>query len=762
MPEFAPVFRLSSINASNGFRIDGAAAGDYSGRAVASAGDINGDGFDDVIVSAHGSDINGNNSGAAYVIFGKAGGIPAHVELSSLHAADGFRIDGVGAGNETGIAVASAGDVNNDGLADIIIGAPTSSPHGFQSGSAYVVFGRASGFHSALELSSLNGNNGFHITGAAAGDLAGTSVNSAGDINGDGFADIIIGAPGADRGSSNVGKSYVVFGHASGFGANLSLSALDGTNGFDWYGTGKGNYSGFSVSSAGDFNGDGFADFLIGAPDASPGGGVRFGSSAAPTPAATAGVSYVVFGSPYEFYYDTPLLSIAGVNGFHINGAAAGDSSGLSVASAGDVNGDGFGDLIVGAFGADNGGNGSGSSYVILGKDTGYSASDIQLSALDGKNGFRIDGAKAGDASGFSVSSAGDVNGDGYDDLIVGAFGADPGGHQIAGAAYVVFGKHGGFASAIDLAHLNGNNGFRINGTKAGNYTGLAVSAAGDVNGDGFADVVVGALNADPNGKSSGSSYVVYGHRAMVAVNRPGTDLANRINGGSGNDTIHGFDGNDTLIGWQGKDTIAGGAGKDVLNGGGGNDKLDGGGGNDRLNGQAGNDKLSGGAGSDHLNGGAGSDKLMGQAGGDHLAGQAGKDKLIGAGGNDHLSGGGGADTLDGGNGTDTLRGGAGSDHFVFKALVDSPVGSARDHITDFAKGIDKIDVSAIDAKSGVAGNQAFHFIEGAFTHAKGELHAVNSGPNSVVSGDVNGDGHADFAILIEGVHNLHAGDFIL
>ena len=156
---------------------------------------------------------------------------PANIDLSTLNGTTGFKLSGVAAYDYSGFSVASAGDVNGDGFADLIIGAPGVRSSGL-SGTSYVVFGQASGFAANIDLSSLDGTTGFKLSGAAAGDHSGFSVASAGDVNGDGFADLIVGAGSADPNGSASGASYVVFGKASGFAANIDLSSLDGTHRF--------------------------------------------------------------------------------------------------------------------------------------------------------------------------------------------------------------------------------------------------------------------------------------------------------------------------------------------------------------------------------------------------------------------------------------------------------------------------------------------------------------------------------------------------
>ena len=186
------------------------------------------------------------------------------------------------------------------------------------------------------------------------------------------------------------------------------------------------------------------------------------------------------------------------------------------MSTAGDVNGDGYADLIVGAYGADNNGRAdSGSAYVLFGKASGFA--NIDLASLGASDGYRIDGAVGSDRCGYSVSTAGDVNGDGYADLIVGAYCADNNGRSSSGSAYVLFGKASGFAN-IDLASLGASDGYRIDGAVAGDQCGHSVSTAGDVNGDGYADLIVGAYGADNNGRAdSGSAYVLFGKASGFA-----------------------------------------------------------------------------------------------------------------------------------------------------------------------------------------------------------------------------------------------------
>jgi Ca2+-binding RTX toxin-like protein len=203
------------------------------------------------------------------------------------------------------------------------------------------------------------------------------------------------------------------------------------------------------------------------------------------------------------------------------------------------------------------------------------------------------------------VSTAGDVNGDGVDDLLIGAYRADPNGYA-SGASYVVFGGAGiGNGGNLELSALDGTNGFRLSGAAAFDFSGVAVSTAGDVNGDGVDDLLIGAPFADPNGDGSGASYVVFGQATPpvtcngLPATIVGTDSSETINGTNQRDVIQGLGGNDRIRGRGGNDVICGGEGNDRLSGKAGADELFGENGDDRLNGGSGFDTCNGGAGVD-------------------------------------------------------------------------------------------------------------------------------------------------------------------
>ena len=556
---------LSSLDGSNGFILNGIDAGDFSGISVSSAGDVNGDGYDDLIIGANSADPNGDdNAGATYIVYGGASapGTDGMLDLSDLDGTNGFTLTGIDASDRSGFSVSSAGDVNGDGYDDLIIGANRADPNGRSSaGETYVVYGGANapGTGGVLDLGALDGSNGFILAGSARNDQSGRSVSSAGDVNGDGYDDLIIGADLADpNGNNYAGTTYVIYGGANAPGTDgvLNLSDLDGSNGFILTGIEAYDFSAFSVSSAGDVNGDGYDDLIIGAHSADPNGD------------SNAGETYVVYGGANAPGTDgvLDLGALNGTNGFTLTGIDANDQSGRSVSSAGDVNGDGYDDLIIGARSADPNGGDSGETYIVYGGASAPGTDGVlDLGALDGTNGFILTGIDAEDRSGHSVSSAGDINGDGYDDLIIGAYRADPNGDS-AGETYVIYGGASaqGTGGVLDLSDLDGTNGFILTGIDEADQSGRFVSSAGDVNGDGYDDLIIGAHMADPNGDSNanaGETYLIYGGatgtESLTPITAQGTAAVDNFTGNAGADSFTAIATDDVVRGGAGDDTIS-------------------------------------------------------------------------------------------------------------------------------------------------------------------------------------------------------------
>ena len=696
---FAASLNLSALDGSNGFVINGIDALDRSGGSVSAAGDVNGDGIDDILIGAEEGDPNGNSeAGESYVVFGQDDSITpfaASLNLSALDGSNGFVINGIDAGDYSGLSVSAAGDINGDGIDDVLIGAYRGDSNASVSGESYVVFGQddsVTPFAASLNLSALDGSNGFVINGIDAGDFSGRSVSAAGDVNGDGIDDILIGAEGANpNGIGGAGESYVVFGQNDSitpFAASLDLSALDGSNGFVINGVDRSDASGWSVSAAGDINGDGIDDILIGA---------VFNRQGPADPGRSA-ESYVVFGqddSVTPFTASLNLSSLDGSNGFVINNIGR-EIAGSNpyVSAAGDFNGDGFDDILIGAPRADN--NGAGESYIIFGQDDSVTpfAASLSPSALNGTNGMTISGIDAGDNSGERVSAAGDVNGDGIDDILIGANEADPNGNSIAGETYVIYGSaaYGPQAPAGPTAgddDLTGTAGDDVIDLMDGND----IYDGGDGN-----DQITGGAGADDLDGGAGFDYTQY-NNAAAGVNL--SLVSGGTAGDAAGDTFANIEG---AVGSNFNDTIGGSSVANTLFGLDGNDRLFGLDGNDTLVGGDGNDQLWGGAGADRMLGGAGTDSVyyitatagitlslatggtVGEADGDSfgsieqvfatnfndiVVGSSGNETLFGMDGNDVLSGAAGNDTLIGGDGNDTLFGGEGADSLQGGSGID-------------------------------------------------------------------------------------------
>lgn len=378
--------------------------------------------------------------------------ISGTVELESTADAT---FSGEAAADYAGYSVAFAGDANRDGNDDVLVGAPGNDEGGADAGKAYISYSDVTGNNPLGSVS-------VELLGATAGEAAGWSVAGAGDTDGDGRQDVVIGAP---KKSSATGAVYLV---TSLYSTTLGRTSTNLT------GESAGDDAGWSVSSAGDADDDGNDDVLVGAPYNDDGG-------------VTAGKAYLLYGS-----VSSSALSSADAD---FKGENAGDLAGATVASAGDIDGDGADDILIAAPWSDGGGSYSGRAYLFTGSPRGT----LSLSSADAV----LTGDSAGDLAGGSLCGRGDLNGDGDDDVIIGADSNDDGGTN-AGAAYV---EYGPFSGNIDL----GSADVVLTGETAADHAGFSVAMAGDVDDDGEEDVMVGAYANDRGTTNSGTTYLLYG-----------------------------------------------------------------------------------------------------------------------------------------------------------------------------------------------------------------------------------------------------------
>ncbi len=530
------------------------------GCSVASAGDVNGDGYSDVIVGANLYDDTNTNEGVAYIYYGNAAGVMA----SPVCMLDDANQDDAGFGSE----VASAGDVNGDGYSDVIIGAYFYADAPFnQEGRAFVYHGSAAGLSATPNNTPDDADQDFaHF---------GISISSAGDVNGDGFSDVIIGAWSFDDGFVDEGKAFVYHGSAAGLSATPNSTPDDADQASARFGV--------SVAGAGDVNGDGYGDVIIGAYQYDDGfvdegkafvyHGSAAGLSASPvnTPDdanqldARFGISVAGAGDVNGDGYSDVIIGCYRYNdgftdegvAYVYHGSATGLSAtpnsmaddanqafaqfGASVAGAGDVNGDGYSDVIVGAYQFDNGQTDEGVAFVYHGSATGISNTVAAM----------VESNQATAYFGFSVASAGDVNGDGYSDVIIGAYWYDEGFNFDEGRAFVYHGS----ATGISLAPNSTPDDADLNGAQFG----ISVAGAGDVNGDGYSDVIIGAnLFNDGANTSEGRAFLYYGSAVGLSASPNSTpDDANQANAWFGYSVasagdINGDGYSDVIIGaWQ-------------------------------------------------------------------------------------------------------------------------------------------------------------------------------------------------------------------
>ena len=420
---FLAVFLIASVSAFNN-----PLPGNSSNYTLSPAGDVNGDGYGDVMISIFNNEFGVSSDGSVQLFMGTGSGISNQPTWTG---------EGKG-GSNFGESIASAGDVNGDGFFDIIVGASRFSNGEDNEGAAFVYYGSPSG-PSQTPSWTMEGNQ--------ANAFFGVSVSTAGDVNKDGYTDVIIGANYYDNGETNEGRVTVYLGSPTGLSKTPYFTAEgDQVNAF----------FGKSVACAGDVNHDGYSDVIIGSP------GYDHGQN-------NEGRAFLYMGT------NMGMTQSAAWTG-ESNQADA--NYGYSVASAGDVNGDGFSDVVVGANRYDDQMSNVGKIYVYMGSANGFNLFPDWTNT-----GHQIDGNM-----GISVAAAGDINGDGYGEIIIGSYGVNP---QIpTGNVYVFYGSVKGTT----------NQSIEVDKSKyPGASFGLSVASAGDINGDGYADVLAGVMKQGSN-----------------------------------------------------------------------------------------------------------------------------------------------------------------------------------------------------------------------------------------------------------------------
>jgi VCBS repeat-containing protein len=645
MPQFEPSFDLSDLDGDNGFYFFGF-DGHELGASVAT-GDVNGDGILDYIIGAPRHEVEADQVGAIYVIFGRIGDGGQVAAVPNLYnGSNGFVVTG-SVNSEFGKSVAVA-DVNGDGKADILVGTNSTT------NSLYVVYGTDSPAGD-LDATGFDGSNGGYIIDGA------DRAFSVGDVNDDGFEDF-----GLDDANSTT-PTTIVYGSVA--ASNFTIDGVNGAAGYSLL-VPSGSDRVEVATGIGDFNGDGIDDFIAGVPTRGSDGGasIFFGRDGLESELAleTDGGGD-----------DSDVLVLGPEDVGSVGSAAAG----LMAAAAGDFNADGYDDFLIGSRIEANPG-GPREVYLVTGRP-GTDPID-----LDTDYAFRFRTNFGDDAIHLFMTSAGDVNGDGFDDVAIMSpwapssplTGIAPYG---PGAVYVIFGGLTGLPEDLTLTDLDGDRGFVIPGLSTGDYL-SSVSGAGDVNRDGLDDLMIGSSDRL-------EAYVVYGHLPSIAVNRTGTAIANAIHGSTFNDTLSGLGGDDSLIGYAGADSIDGGDGHDTIDGSSGSDTIDGGAGDDDLEGGSQDDTIYGGAGDDTIDGDDGDDLMEGGDGDDTIDGDDGDDTIFGGLGadiidagddNDHVSGGDGDDEIEGDDGNDTIFGNEGGD------LLE---GQGDDDLLDGGTGADTI-----------------------------------------------------------------------
>jgi hypothetical protein len=478
------------------------------GYSVSNAGDVNGDGLADVVVGAY-RETTGNTSGAVYVLFGKTD--TATIDVSNL-GNNGYKIYNSDISSRVGTSVTSLGDINNDGLSDLLISGATTN------GRAYVVYGKTD--TSEVDLANLTALQGFSMTGTS--DVTLGKWVTAGDIDGDGINDIMVSA--ASSSSSVVSSVYIVFGKSvTSKTSTIDLTKIVENNQGIIITDTSGTYLGYSISYVGDTNGDGLGDILVSAP---------YTKNETNTDQQD-GAVYLIYGTETAQNIDVSNLTEA--QGYKITGPIPTETTttnvrfGYYTGYAGDVNGDGNADMIIGSSNSATYGY---KAYVVFGKD-GIDVTNVDITSLEANGtGFVIEsGVNLVNGLGSSVSYAGDINGDGFDDLIVGASSAtitNSSGTSVSnvGESYIIF---GGSSTMTTLDFLGTSDNDILTGTSASE---TAVLGAGD-------DIYTANGGADVIYAGAGNDTIILNADNIAKLEAGVTDnKLSKIDGGSGTDTI--------------------------------------------------------------------------------------------------------------------------------------------------------------------------------------------------------------------------------
>ena len=448
----------------------GAAGSDWLSSVSSALGDVNGDGLDDFLLGANGDEEHGENTGQVYLFYGKEDDWHLGTGVNDADASFyGNPLDGLGEYLQN-----HGGDLDSDGLDDIVLASSYNDEAAANAGKIWVFFGRVDGWSMDTPVSEADAS----FVGESAWSRAGYSV-SVGDVNGDGFDDLLTGAHWFDN---ERGKAYVVLGNHSGWVQDVDLGLSDisllGENVSDWAG---------KVASGGDADGDGVDDILVGAPQH-----VRFGSEV--------GKAYWRPGRTSGWEIEASLADSDAAPASFV-GEMDGDLAAWSVGFCGDTNGDDLDDILVGASWNDQAGEGAGKVYLVFGRTVGW-ARNVSLGSVDAS----FLGATESDGAGRLAFGLGDVDADGLDDMAIAATLADTF-EDSSGGVYIVLGATGGWMTDVSLAEADGY----LPNRSSGEWLGWGLGAAGDVNGDGFADLLAGAPYNDEGGQNAGKVSIALG-----------------------------------------------------------------------------------------------------------------------------------------------------------------------------------------------------------------------------------------------------------